>query len=138
MTILIRLKQVYIKQVYMVVALVAVTFDKHVVERVALTGEVDLCGNVLDVGGIQEKITGAYRLGMDKFIMPQKSFDRLDRGSFSADLQSFISTKVIPVSNILQALSHCFEGEWLMFGHICHDVIYVSILFCFYNYYCYN
>ena len=111
MTILIRLKQVYIKQVYMVVALVAVTFDKHVVERVALTGEVDLCGNVLDVGGIQEKITGAYRLGMDKFIMPQKSFDRLDRGSFSADLQSFISTKVIPVSNILQALSHCFEGE---------------------------
>ena len=101
----------------MLIALVGLTFGMDVVEGVALTGEVDLCGRVLDVGDVGQKIMGAHRLGMDKFIIPEESFNKLEVASFSADLQAFITTKVIPVSNILQALSHCFAGECVCQRH---------------------
>jgi ATP-dependent Lon protease len=53
------------------VALVSVLKGKQVNKDVAMTGEITLRGRVLPVGGIKEKVLGAYRAGIKKIILPK-------------------------------------------------------------------
>jgi ATP-dependent Lon protease len=43
---------------------------------VAMTGEITLRGHVLPVGGIKEKILGAYRAGIREIVMPEENETR--------------------------------------------------------------
>lgn len=47
-------------------------------DSLAMTGEVDLTGNVLPVGGIPEKITGGERKGIREFILPEANRPDVD------------------------------------------------------------
>ncbi len=38
-----------------------------------MTGEITLRGHVLPVGGIKEKILGAYRAGIREIVMPEEN-----------------------------------------------------------------
>ena len=54
----------------MFTAIVSLLTGIPVKNRVALTGEITLRGNVLPVGGVKEKITAAHRAGIKTIILP--------------------------------------------------------------------
>ena len=43
------------------------------VNTVAMTGEIDLYGNVTAIGGLDCKITGAHRAGVKKVLCPKEN-----------------------------------------------------------------
>ena len=56
--------------VSMVTSLVSLLSDIPVKEKVAMTGEITLRGNVLPIGGVKEKVTAAHRSGIKEIILP--------------------------------------------------------------------
>jgi ATP-dependent Lon protease len=54
-------------------ALISALTGRAVRHDVAMTGEITLRGRVLPVGGIKEKVLGAYRAGITKIIVPHKN-----------------------------------------------------------------
>jgi len=59
--------------VTMVAALVSALTGRPSRERVAMTGEITLSGQVLTVGGIKEKVLAAKRAGVREIILPKDS-----------------------------------------------------------------
>lgn len=57
----------------MAASLVSAFTDIPVRTDVAMTGEITLRGYVLPVGGIKEKILGAYRAGIREIVMPEEN-----------------------------------------------------------------
>ncbi|TYB31345.1 MAG: endopeptidase La [Candidatus Mcinerneyibacterium aminivorans] len=55
----------------MVVALLSLLTDKKINDRLAMTGEISLTGNVLPVGGIREKVVAAKRDKIKEIIIPE-------------------------------------------------------------------
>lgn len=51
-------------------AILSLLLNKEVPKEVAMTGEISLKGDVLKVGGLREKIIGAYNNGVTKIFIP--------------------------------------------------------------------
>jgi ATP-dependent Lon protease len=62
----------------MATALVSALSARPVRSDVAMTGEITLNGRVLPIGGIKEKVLGAYRAGIREVILPEASEPHLD------------------------------------------------------------
>ncbi len=59
-------------------ALLSAFTGKKVKRNVAMTGEVTLRGNVLQIGGLKEKALAAYRLGIRTIVIPKKNLKDLE------------------------------------------------------------
>ena len=57
--------------VSMVTSLVSLLTGFPVKEKVAMTGEITLRGNVLPIGGVKEKVTAAHRSNIKEIILPE-------------------------------------------------------------------
>jgi ATP-dependent Lon protease len=73
----------------MVTALVSLLSGRAVKQRLAMTGEVTLTGQVLPVGGIKEKILAAYRAGVRTVILPAEN-----KKDFMEDVPEEIRTQL--------------------------------------------
>ena len=51
-------------------SLLSLFLDKEIPKTVAMTGEISLRGDVLKVGGLKEKVIGAYNDGVKKIFIP--------------------------------------------------------------------
>ncbi len=56
--------------VSMITSLVSLMTNTPVKDKVAMTGEITLRGNVLPIGGVKEKVTAAHRAGIKEVILP--------------------------------------------------------------------
>lgn len=59
--------------VTMLTAICSLLSGRCVRQRLAMTGEVTLTGQVLPVGGIKEKVLAAYRAGVETLILPKQN-----------------------------------------------------------------
>src|SRR5690606_10023598 len=64
--------------VTMATALVSALSGRPVRSDVAMTGEITLNGRVLPIGGVKEKVLGAYRAGIREIIIPEANEPHLD------------------------------------------------------------
>lgn len=54
-------------------AIISALTSKDVSPKIAMTGEITLTGKVLPIGGLKEKIIGAYRAGVRKIFLSKKN-----------------------------------------------------------------
>ncbi len=88
----------------MAMAIVSAASGKKARNDVAMTGEITLRGNVLPIGGLNEKLLAAQRSGIKTVLIPSENVKDL------AEIQEKVKKglKIIPVGSIEEALSHVF------------------------------
>ncbi|STQ85384.1 endopeptidase La [Helicobacter muridarum] len=60
----------------MACAIASILFDKNVKQDIAMTGELNLSGEVLPIGGLKEKLIAAYKADIKKALIPIKNYKR--------------------------------------------------------------
>ncbi len=89
----------------MTAALISAATGKKLRGDVAMTGEVTLRGNILPIGGLNEKLLAAKRNGIKLVLIPKDN--ERDIEDISEDIRK--SMKIIPVKHILEAMPHLFR-----------------------------
>jgi len=82
---------------------------KKVNPKVAMTGEIDVVGRVLPVGGLKEKIIAAYKEGLEKVII--SSINKEDKGISALPSEVTDQVQIIYVDRIDEVLEHAIIEE---------------------------
>jgi ATP-dependent Lon protease len=85
--------------VTMSIALISAASGKKVRGDIAMTGEVNLRGEVLPIGGLKEKLLAAKRIGIKKVLIPNDNKRDID------DIKPEITDgmEIVPVGNVFEA-----------------------------------
>ena len=81
-------------------ALSSLVTGRAVSPKIAMTGEVSLCGDAMVIGGLNEKLGAAVRAGVEKVFIPKGNVEDLD------DVAEEIKEKleIVPVDTIIDIL----------------------------------
>jgi len=83
---------------------------KNIIPTVAITGEINLQGEITAIGGLETKILGGIRAGVTFFMFPTANI--LDFEECKMKYQTLFlekCVKFLPVSHIKEALKHVFQ-----------------------------
>ncbi len=83
-------------------ALLSLFLNKPIKNDIAMTGEVNLCGDVMKIGGLKEKLIAALRNKMKVVLIPK------DNGLSEIPNELKNGLKILPISNIAEAVPHIF------------------------------
>ena len=98
----------------MTTALVSALSDRPARSDVAMTGEVTLTGRVLPIGGVKEKLLGAYRAGIKTIILPKAN--EADLEDLPAEVVKALDIR--PVETIDEVLVVALEGASISDGNL--------------------
>ncbi len=90
----------------MSVALISAAKKKPIRTDVAMTGEINLNGEVLPIGGLMEKLLAARRYGIRKVLIPKDNLK--DLTEIPEKLKEGIT--IVPLEKIEDAMKHVFGG----------------------------
>jgi ATP-dependent Lon protease len=98
--------------VAMATAVVSALSGRPVRSDMAMTGEITLTGRVLPIGGVKEKVLGAYRAGIRDVILPEQNEADLD------DLPEEVRDEVrfLFAEDLNEVLVHALRGAQLADG----------------------
>ncbi len=91
----------------MSIALISAAGKKPVRSDVAMTGEVNLNGEVMPIGGLMEKMLAAKRYGIKKVLIPRDNMK--DLSEIPEKIKEGIT--VVPLDKIEDAVKHLFVGR---------------------------
>jgi len=85
-------------------SLLSAFLNKKPLNNVAMTGEITLRGNILAIGGLNEKLLAAKRSGITTVLIPEENMKNL------SEIKNEIKDglKIIPIANILDAVPNVF------------------------------
>ena len=88
--------------VSMFTSLVSLLTDKPVMDKLAMTGEITLRGNVLPIGGVKEKVTAAHRSGIKHIILPDHNKKDLEEipNHIKKDLNFYFAKEIMDVIDV--------------------------------------
>ncbi|KAI1826505.1 ATP-dependent protease La [Xylaria intraflava] len=91
------------------IALISLFSGRPVSPTMAMTGEFQLSGHVKRVGGIKEKLIGAYRAGVKTVLLPAQN--EKDAREVPAEVRDGL--KIFYVSHIWEAIRHVWpDAQW--------------------------
>ena len=70
-------------------AILSVLIGREIRQDIAMTGEITITGEVLAIGGVKEKVIGAYRAGIREVILPEDN--RVDTDDIPAEVKKDIT-----------------------------------------------
>ncbi|WP_027128324.1 endopeptidase La [Fusobacterium perfoetens] len=70
-------------------AILSVLTGREIRQDIAMTGEITITGEVLAIGGVKEKVIGAYRAGIREVILPEDN--RVDADEIPAEVKKDIT-----------------------------------------------
>ena len=88
-------------------ALISLLTNKIVPNDIAMTGEMSLRGEILPVGGIKEKVIGAYNYGMKKVFLP--AANKLEAKEIPKEIKENI--EIIYVKDYKEIYEQVFLGK---------------------------
>lgn len=97
------------------VALVSILTNIPVLNTVAITGEIDMMGNVMAIGGLDIKIAGAKLAGVKTILCPYQNKDSLAEIKKRKNTVIDNSIEIIMVHNIWQVLDIVFPDHKINF-----------------------
>jgi ATP-dependent Lon protease len=101
----------------MAVAVVSALTRRPVRHDIAMTGEITLSGRVLPIGGVKEKILGAVRAGIRRFILPVENLaDLVDLPTEVRDAVEAHGVEHLGQVLALTLRDAAFERGRLLFG----------------------
>ena len=88
--------------VSMFTSIVSLMTGKPVKDKVAMTGEITLRGNVLPIGGVKEKVTAAHRSGIKHIILPDHNKKDLEDipNHIKKDLNFYFAKEIMDVIDV--------------------------------------
>jgi ATP-dependent Lon protease len=90
----------------MATAIVSIVSGRPVSEEVAMTGEITLTGQVLQIGGVRAKVLAAQRAGIKKVILPRENEPELEE--LPEETQEEV--EFVLVDSIEEVLEAAFES----------------------------
>jgi ATP-dependent Lon protease len=78
---------------------------KPVKRDVAMTGEITLRGRVLPIGGVKEKVLGAYRAGIKTVILPKAN----EKDLKEVPMEVFKKMNFKLIENVEEAVKEAIE-----------------------------
>ncbi|MDJ0648036.1 MAG: endopeptidase La [Xenococcaceae cyanobacterium MO_188.B19] len=93
--------------VTMVTAIFSLLMDRSVRNDTAMTGEVNLSGEVLPIGGVREKVLAAHRVGIKQVLLPEHN--QKDLIDVPKDIQE--QMQFIFCTNIDEVLANALENS---------------------------
>ena len=95
-------------------ALVSRLINAPIDHEIGMTGEIDLSGSVLEIGGLENKLCGAKKAGVKKVLCPKQNKSDLDKAiENNPELIEKSKFEVYTVDNI-----------WEVFGHVFPDIVF--------------
>lgn len=88
-----------------------------------MTGDVDLRGHILDVGGLEAKLSACQARRITTVVLPEVSLAWLraaDKGAWPAALQRYCGgegVSLLGVTHVVELLEAALEGTYTM--HLC-------------------
>jgi ATP-dependent Lon protease len=88
--------------VSMFASIVSLLTGKPVKDKLAMTGEITLRGNVLPIGGVKEKVTAAHRSGIKHIILPDHNKKDLEEipNHIKKDLNFYFAKEIMDVIDV--------------------------------------
>lgn len=81
--------------------------NKKPVGNIAMTGEITLRGNLLAIGGLNEKLLAAKRNNITTILIPKENIKNLEE--IKPEIKDGLN--IIPLSNILEAVKYVFGNS---------------------------
>ncbi|MDP4191920.1 MAG: endopeptidase La [Bacteroidota bacterium] len=90
----------------MTMAMLSAFSNKPAKSDVAMTGEITLRGNVLPIGGLNEKLLAAQRSGIKTVLIPKEN----EKDLFEIQAEVKEGLDIIPIEKIMDAVPYVFES----------------------------
>ena len=88
------------------IAIYSFLCNKYINQEIAITGEIDLLGNILPIGGLEAKLVGAKKAGIKTALIPKENefhYKLLDQEGKNPEDENF---KVVMISTVYEALPY--------------------------------
>jgi len=95
----------------MIMAMLSAITKNPIRSDVAMTGEITLRGNVLPIGGLNEKLLAAVRSGIKTVLIPADN----EKDLIEVPGEILSKLKIIPVERVEDAIPHVFKNKKVIF-----------------------
>jgi ATP-dependent Lon protease len=90
-------------------AIISMLLREPVDNKIAMTGEINLKGEVTEIGGLSQKLNGAKKAGVTHVLIPYQNKLDLDKIVLGDNNPLDNNFKVSCVNNIWDVLGYCFR-----------------------------